>query len=721
MTWTFLTIIDWAIITLSLFNMITLFWLGFMVLLNTEHHRWGTWVGGGGMLIGGAFFAGHTLFVGQPIPTYSGEMEFWWRVGWLPFVSAPYFWYVLMAWYTRVTEKRLHQMWLAITGVLGVIAVSLLAFANPLPSYRDVLHSSPNLFTIGTIPAIILIYPVFSTLCIVLSLTALRCPADTERFMGDLARKRAHPWLVAAAGMLLIVSLAVGGALGWLLYSAQMNRLPTRSVRTFVLIFGFDLVIASLIALAIILIGRAVVSYEIFTGTSLPRGGLRRYWRSSLVFASSYSMLLAWCLEVEVAPVLVFVLVTILITLRFALSSWRSYVDREEAMDRLRPFVTSQRLYDHLTRSAQMPDVDATAPFHALCHNILEAEVAYLAALGPFAPLVGPPIAYSAQGTPPPALQPQSLVALAAQCASPHTICITISPADYGGAVWAVPLWSERGLIGLLLLGHKRDEGIYTQEEIEIARATGERLIDTQASAEMARRLMALQRQRLAESQVIDQRTRRELHDDVLPRLHTAMLMLSGAPPSDTKDTILDLLTQTHRQISNVLHAMPSTSVPEIARCGLIGALRKVIDSELGKAFDSVTWDIEPEAEQTLNTLAAFTAEVIFYAAREIIRNAARYGRGAHTSRSLHLTITVAYHSAAHIIIEDDGVGIHHETPPTPASPAPQGAGQGLALHSTMMAVIGGSLTIESIEGAYTRVMLEFPMDICAESPNSIE
>ena len=48
-----------------------------------------------------------------------------------------------------------------------------------------------------------------------------------------------------------------------------------------------------------------------------------------------------------------------------------------------------------------------------------------------------------------------------------------------------MPLWSERGLIGVLLLGEKRDGGLYTQEEIEIARASGERLIDTQASAEM--------------------------------------------------------------------------------------------------------------------------------------------------------------------------------------------------------------------------------------------
>ena len=86
------------------------------------------------------------------------------------------------------------------------------------------------------------------------------------------------------------------------------------------------------------------------------------------------------------------------------------------------------------------------------------------------------------------------------QLRAPETACLPLDPAQFGGAAWAVPLWSERGLVGVLLLGDKRDGGLYTQEEIEIARASGERLMDTLATAEMARRLMALQRQRLAES-----------------------------------------------------------------------------------------------------------------------------------------------------------------------------------------------------------------------------
>jgi signal transduction histidine kinase len=332
-------------------------------------------------------------------------------------------------------------------------------------------------------------------------------------------------------------------------------------------------------------------------------------------------------------------------------------------------------------------------------------------------------------------------------------MCVALDPARYGGAVWAVPLWSERGLIGVLLLGDKHDGGLYTQEEIEIARATGERLIDTQASAEMARRLMDLQRQRLAESQVIDRRTRRVLHDDVLPKLHAAMLMLSAVEPTtdDPFDTavpelvegqgrrrptaddeghttryagdgashatrdmqheqVVALLADVHRQVANLLHAMPATAAPEVARLGLIGALRQAVEGELASAFDGVTWRIEPGAEDTAGAVPTLNAEVAFYAAREAIRNAARYGRNGEPSRPLHLAVFVARRhqdgakgGGLEIAIQDDGVGMGA------AGASAEGSGQGLGLHGTMMAVIGGALTAESVPGVYTRVTLALP------------
>jgi signal transduction histidine kinase len=278
-----------------------------------------------------------------------------------------------------------------------------------------------------------------------------------------------------------------------------------------------------------------------------------------------------------------------------------------------------------------------------------------------------------------------------------------------------------------MLLGEKRDGGLYTQEEIEIARASGERMVDTQASAEMARRLMSLQRRRLAESQVLDRQARRVLHDDVLPLLHTAMIALSSrkarvpAMGDDNPAAVLenqdsgpingysaeqDALAQlgdAHRRISDLLRDMPSGAAPQVARLGLLGALRKAVDEEFAGAFNNVTWQVEPEAEQQAGEVAPLAAEVLYYAAREAVRNAARYGRGGDPARPLHLKVATRTKGGLELAVEDDGVGMAASVRES------GGSGQGLALHSTMMAVVGGSLATESVVGKYTRVTLSLP------------
>jgi signal transduction histidine kinase len=148
---------------------------------------------------------------------------------------------------------------------------------------------------------------------------------------------------------------------------------------------------------------------------------------------------------------------------------------------------------------------------------------------------------------------------------------------------------------------------------------------------------------------------------------------------------------------------MPATGVPELARRGLVGALHGVVDDELGNAFDSVSWQIDPQAAREALAIPPLTAEVLFYAAREAMRNAARYGRGRDAARPLHLRLELAWRDGLEITIEDDGVGLGV------AEDSNAGSGQGLALHSTMMAVVGGTLAVESLPDAYTRVSLTLP------------
>ncbi|TAK31637.1 MAG: hypothetical protein EPO21_17035 [Chloroflexota bacterium] len=694
-------LVVWAIRALSLFNTIAFLWLGLAVLLNAERRTLGTWVAGGGLLMAGLFFGVHTTIVARDPGTLGAEFAFWWRAGWSLFIGSPYMWYVVIAWYTNVFRTRWHRSWLCALGLLGVGALAFAGSRTLLPDYDTLIYRAPvAIVSIAGVPIVVLVYSAYGVLCAALALAALRRPAASHRLMGDFGRRRARPWLMAASLLLLVMTVALGVVGAWLLHVLQLGPLVVFSPPTLTILNGIDLAVSALLGLTVILMGRAVVSYEVFTGKALPRGGLRRHWRNSLILAAGYGIVVGGSLSLPVDAIYRLLLATMLLVVFYALLSWRSFAEREQSIQRLRPFVASQRLYDHLLRTADPLDVDVAAPFRALCETVLGARVAHLAAMGPLAPLTGPPLTHP-EGSPPPAAELQRL---AGELQSSTAICLPVDPRRFEGAVWAVPLWSERGLIGVLLLGDKRDGGLYVQEEIEVARATGERLIDTKAGAEMARRLMTLQRRQLAESQVLDGQTRHVLHDDVLPRVHAAILTLSGSSTVGVEATeAMQMLADVHHRLSDLLRAMPASLAPDVAQLGLIGALRQVIEGELKGAFETVSWQIEPEAELAAQAVPLLVAEVTFRAAREAIRNAARHGRGEDVGRPLHLAITMARDDGLILTVVDNGVGLR-----APAVNA--GTGQGLVLHSTIMAVIGGTLSAMATPGMGTRVILTFPL-----------
>jgi signal transduction histidine kinase len=257
----------------------------------------------------------------------------------------------------------------------------------------------------------------------------------------------------------------------------------------------------------------------------------------------------------------------------------------------------------------------------------------------------------------------------------------------------------------VLLLGDKRDGGLYTQEEMEIARAGCERLIDTKASAALARRLMILQRQHVAQTQMLDRRARRVLHDDVLPRLHAVLLTFSDAPPE-----ALAQLADAHREISNLLREMPGATTPAVTHLGFVEALRQAAQDDHPGAFDTVKLDIEAQAESLARALPPLVAETLFYAAREAVRNAAKHARRGENA-PLQLAITLRARNGLELTVEDDGVGIENAAH---SAEEQGGSGRGLALHGAMLAILGGTLELAPRTGGGTRVILRLPGEVVA-------
>ncbi|MFZ6028452.1 MAG: sensor histidine kinase [Chloroflexota bacterium] len=704
--------LDWLLLSVSLFDTILLLWLGLTVFLNAERQvdgrsRWGVWLSVGGLLMGALFFVSHTAIVGHEQSPITPGLEFWWRVGWIPIALLPYTWYAIVLWYAGYWEPgpnalRRQRPWFMGVSLLTVFLISTLIFFNPVPSFLAI--AAPRFVSHGIRPSDmlwILAYAVYLLLCIGLALDSLRRPGPTARHeAGHAARHRARPWLTATSLVLLLVCLLVAGIVAWGVILLWQSAYRYVTVQMITIVGVLDLIIAGLIGLSIILLGQAVVSYEIFTGKALPRRGLARYWHNAIVLAAGFSVIVGGSFTIHARPIYSILAAALLMTGFYALLTWRSYMERDHLIQSLRPFVTSQQLYERLlTQESEIPALDMAAPFRALCADVLGVRRAALLPMGPLAALAPQALAY-----------PEGISLPAAPATDGFRLAQPLDPAQSDGMAWAIPLGSTRGLIGVLLLGEKQADGPYTQEEIEIARAAAERILDTHASSELARRLMALQRQRLAETQLLDQRTRRLLHDDVLPRLHAALLSLNSDPAAATTS-----LSEAHRQISDLLRDLPTSSAPNVKRLGLLGALEQVITDELPKAFEEVNWHITPEAEAGLRSLPALASEVLFYAAREAIRNAARHARGGASETTLRLDIRASVTTTQPsqtgadgllMEIEDNGIGIAAEGQPTGQ---PAGSGSGLALHSAMLAVVGGTLSIESEAGIFTRVQIQLP------------
>ena len=392
----------------------------------------------------------HTAILGFDFVQLSISLRLWWYLGLVPAVALPFGWYIVTLWYAgfwdgeKTAMRRRQRRWLIVTLVLlGMGLTAVIIYANPVPTIFSTLSIKFAVRSVGGTSILVLGYAAYLITCIGLSLDALIRPGPSNRVMGELARQRARGWLIVASFFLLLVSLLVISVLSWALWSVRVEGVYIITDQVLLILTQLDLLISVILAVTAVVLGQAVVAYEIFTGKTLPRRGLRRQWNRAIILAAGYGFLVGGEVALELQPVYTILLTTILMTLFFALISWRSYAERERYISHLRPFVASQGLYEQLLTQSPtaMPEIEAATPFQALCNDVLGVKLAYLVPLGPLAPLVGEPLTYpdkTAVSLPP-------MTELSAHFQSPATFSRALNPDDYQGAAWAVPLVGRAG------------------------------------------------------------------------------------------------------------------------------------------------------------------------------------------------------------------------------------------------------------------------------------
>ncbi len=623
---------------MSLFDTVLLLWLGLTVLLTGNRRKPATIAGGVGLLLGALFFMGHTLLIAHTVDFFGSSVNLVWRVMWFVLVVAPYFWGLAIFYYSGdPTAGRWVRRILTAALIFMVVALFLIF---PLPSLVEFVLAP------ALAPVIAWLYVPYLFLCFVLPLLALRRPRTRNLLWRDPFR-RARPWLIAAAMMLTLAVVAFA----YTAYVIVPRAIPVYTIGENELreLYFADELVAGFIGLAVIFLGRAVLSNSVLTERLQGGTGLFARWRNVVGVAIVGSLFIALLYNLNIRPIYSVLLTVILAVMAYALFNWRQYVEHEDFMRRLNPFVTSLHLHERLLTPDADSEQESRELFTALCRDALRAEHACLL----FDGSIGGPHDRQRIDYQWPADQEALLQT---------SLSNSIDWVHLDGDHWAYPLSDSRGAIGRLILGPKLDGNEYDVQELQVASACAERILDALAGEQLARVAVSLLQQRIAQVQVMSAQHKRILHDEVLPQIHLALLKVEALrsagrdsiPPADGDqriDEATTALTQTHRRIAMLVREMSNAVPTRLESEGLAAALQSALEHDFRDSFDSIDWEAEPAAIEQAKRLPLFASEVIFYAAQEALRNAAKHGRGDDAHRPLHLD--VALHKSI-------GVGTDH-------------------------------------------------------------
>ena len=482
-----------------------------------------------------------------------------------------------------------------------------------------------------------------------------------------------------------------------------------------------DLVATLAVALVILLIGYSVVRHGILIERSLARRGFFEQWRGVVIVATGVAIFIAILVTFTHSNLGGLLLITSLAAVTYALFTWSSHTAHDRFIALLGPFVRSTSLSHWLNTDLQKTEQDLGNLFFHLCHDVLAVQFAYLTVTAgtlkrnfsyrwPNETVLGSKlVAHNKRGN--------------IDTEAPKRIQITL----HGQSMicWVLPIFDERGLVAALYLGPREDGGAFTEEDMDLAQACGQRILDTLGDHEAMQAVAGLLRRRTVDVKLLGAQQRRILHDEILPQMHLALLRLetirsmtdvkAGDPESAESSEIcreqglnaaIDMISDAHRRLATMMRTTEPGAPLRLERDGMMHAIHTMLEQDFQNAFDEIEWRVSEETATAIDEVTPpAIAELIFAAVQEALRNAARHARGNDIHRHLRLTLSASYNREDHyleVIVADDGVGIISDSSVT------TGTGGGLLTHSALLAIAGGSLNIKSSpgEGVTVKIVL---------------
>jgi signal transduction histidine kinase len=773
-------ILQTMVLALSIFNLIALLWLAFTVWLNGDRRTLITRVGIIGISLSALFFFIHTLLLDTQLSSQAHSIttpNFLWHLMWLPAFAVPYLWLVIGLHYASLINegwRRRRPLLLLCSGLLGMSILLLLALNREtftfegtlgLLAYSDAIlavHAVTLLSPLVILPVLFLCYVTFCAIGPWLTLSRLArllrvlweaCLAShpvsplhrrlANVFWDDpvevelleepvLSWHLARPGLLVAALLMVTLTISLGGLavyaiLNWLKMSQHVSITKPVVVPTYTTLPANlllpDLLANGLVGFTILLIGYSIVRHGILIERPLGRRGFFDQWRGIVIVATIVAIFIALLVAFTRSSLVGLLLITSLATAAYALFTWSSHSAHDRYVALLAPFLRSTNMRHWLNTDVQKTEQSMQDLFFHLCKHVLEVECARLVVLA------GPVRRSFTYRWPASNTGDEQCEGRSATAALPHTFEQETHPVRQWEArrvrltlqgqallCWVLPIYDELGLVAALYLGPRQDGGVFTNEDMELAHACGQRILDTLRDHESMQAVASLLRRRIVHVKLLGAQHRRTLHDEILPQIHLALLhletlrpLLSGQQQGHaTQGTVVfneavRLISDAHRGLAAMMRSTTPSTPHHLERDGIMHAIRTMVEQDFQHAFDEVEWAV---SEQTVfwvdEVVPPALAEIIFAAVQETLRNAARHARGTDVHRRLRLVLKATCNPHLEIIVADDGIGI------VASNSATTGTGEGLLTYSALLAIAGGSLTVKSTpgEGVIVRILL---------------
>jgi two-component system NarL family sensor kinase len=233
--------------------------------------------------------------------------------------------------------------------------------------------------------------------------------------------------------------------------------------------------------------------------------------------------------------------------------------------------------------------------------------------------------------------------------------------------------------------------------QIPLAWGLARRLRDRQRERE------ALLRHAIQASDLERRRIAGDLHDGVVQELVGVAFELAGAArepgvPAPAAQALAGASESVRATITSLRSMLLDIYPPDLAEIGLVAALEDLA----ADASDATrTMTVEPDTDLPASALSADTRRVLYRAAREGVRNVVRHSDARHATIGAGRRAGIAW-----VRVTDDGVGFD----PALAEQREGEGHVGLRGLRGLVADVGGTLRIDSEDGAGTTLLVEIPV-----------